>query len=131
MKFRLLLAVLGLVALPSAAFASPDATILTGTFAKRITRKAPPLNGTWRLKLKQDGTFEMSRNGVVVVRGVAAGVSGRLAIGDRSGPYRCTGAQRAAVYTYTLRGRTLTLRAVVEPCLGRRSILTGSPFTKQ
>ena len=130
MKLRLLLAVLSL-ALPGAALAVPDATILTGTFQKKISKKAPPLNGTWKLKLKQDGTFEISRNGVIVVRGVAAGISGRLAMGDRSGPYRCTGAQRAAVYTYTLRGKTLTLKPVVEPCAGRKTVLTTGTFKKQ
>ena len=130
MKLRLLL-VVACLALPGAALAAPTATILTGTFQKRISKKAPPLNGAWKLKLKQDGTFELSRNGVIVVRGVAAGVSGRLAIGDRTGPYRCTGAQRAAVYTYTLRGQTLTLRPVIEPCAGRRSVLTTGTFKKQ
>lgn len=128
MKLRLLL-VVGCLALPSAGLAAP--TILTGTFQKRISKKAPPLNGAWKLKLKQDGTFELSRNGVVVVRGVAAGVSGRLAIGDRSGPFKCTGAQRAAVYMYTLRGQTLTLKPVIEPCAGRRSVLTTGTFRKQ
>ena len=130
MKRRLLLVVLCLT-LPGAALAAHDAAILTGTFQKRISKKAPPLNGAWKLKLKQDGTFELTRNGVIVVRGVAAGVSGRLAFGDRSGSYRCRGAQRAAVYNYTLRGRTLTLRPVVEPCTGRRLVLTTGTFTKQ
>jgi hypothetical protein len=130
MKLRLLLA--GFVlALPGTALAGPTATILTGTFQKKISKKAPPLNGTWKLKLKQDGTFELSRNGVIVVRGVAAGVSGRLAIGDRSGSYRCTGRERAATYTYTLRGKVLTLRPVLEPCLGRKSVLATGSFTRQ
>jgi hypothetical protein len=130
MKLRLLLVVFAL-ALPGAALAAPTATILTGTFQKRISKKAPPLNGTWKLKLKQDGTFELARNGVIVVRGVAAGVSGRLAIGDQRGPYRCKGRERAATYTYTLRGKVLTLRPVLEPCLGRKLVLTTGSFTKQ
>lgn len=129
MTLRLLLAVLAL-AIPSAALAGPRATILTGTFQKKISRKAAPLNGTWKLQLKQDGTFQMSRNGVVVVRGVAAALSGRLALADRSGPYRCRGRQYAATYTYTLRGKTLTLKPVLEPCVGRRSLLTTGSFTR-
>jgi hypothetical protein len=130
MKLRLLLAVFAL-ALPGVALGGPSATVLTGTFQKKISKKAPPLNGTWKLKLKQDGTFELSRNGVIAVRGVAAGVAGRLAVADRSGPYRCKGRQYAATYTYTLRGKVLTLRPVLEPCFGRKSVLTTGSFTRQ
>ena len=129
MKLRALL--LAVLVFPSVALAGSTATILTGTFVKRITGKAPPLNGNWRLKLRNDGTFETARNGVVVVRGVAAGVNGKLSIGDQRGPYRCLGRQRVAAYNYTLRNRKLTLRPIVELCAGRRTVLTTGSFTKQ
>lgn len=129
MKFRVLVVVA--LVLPSIALAGSAATILTGTFVKRISGKAAPLNGTWRLKLKTDGTFETARNGTVVVRGVAAGVAGKLSIGDQSGPYRCRGRQRVAVYNYSLSKRRLTLKPAVELCAGRRTVLTTGSFTKQ
>jgi hypothetical protein len=130
MKLRALVVVVA-VALPGVALAGSAAAILTGTFAKRISGKPAALNGSWKLKLRSDGTFEIVRNGTVVVRGEAAGVRGKLAIGDRSGPYRCRGRERAALYNYTLKAKKLTLKPVVESCAGRRALLTTGRFTKQ
>jgi hypothetical protein len=128
MKLRVLIAVLALVSTGAAAAALP---VLTGTFTRKITGKAPPVNGVWALRLKANGKFEMRRNGVVVVRGLGAATRGKLALTDQSGTYACRGAERVGAYTYKFKRKTLTLKAVLDPCSGRKTILTSGPFTKQ
>jgi hypothetical protein len=128
MKLRVLIATLALASAGAAAAALP---LLTGTFTRKITGKAPPFNGTWALQLKTKGKFEMRRNGVVVVRGLGAATRGKLALTDQSGAYACRGAERVGAYTYTFKGKTLRLKAVLDPCSGRKTILTSGPFKKQ
>jgi hypothetical protein len=128
MKMRVLIAVLALALAGAAAAGLP---LLTGTFTKSITGKTPPLNGRWSLVLKQNGKFETKRNGVTVVRGLAVAAKGKLALTDQSGSYACKGLERAGTYTYKLVGRTLTLKALLDPCSGRKTVMTTGSFTKQ
>jgi hypothetical protein len=116
-----------LAAAASAGYGNP---LVTGSFRTTITGKAPPLNGTWTLRLKANGRFETLRNGRVVVRGLGAATAGRLALTDQSGSYACTGTQRVGVYTYKLSGRLLTLKATADRCAGRRAILTAKPLRR-
>lgn len=126
--FALLVASAGFLA--SAASAGYGNPLVTGSFATRISGKAPALNGNWTLKLKATGRFETLRNGKVVVRGLGAAAAGRLALTDQSGSYACKGVERAGAYKYTLKGRTLTLKAIADLCQGRRVVLTTKPFRR-
>jgi hypothetical protein len=129
MKLLGLLAVLAGV-LATAAIAGYGNPLVTGSFSTKISGKARALNGTWTLRLKSTGRFETLRNGKVVVRGQGAAAAGKLAIRDQSGPYACKGLQQAGVYSYKLKGRTLTLKVVTDRCAGRKIILTTNPLRR-
>src|SRR5919109_3199097 len=103
--------------------------VLRGTFVTTISGKAPPLNGRWTLKLDPP-KFQTLRNGKVVIRGVAVATRGKMTLTDVSGSYACSGVERVGVYTYTLKAGKLTLKAVLDRCSGRKTVLTARPLTK-
>jgi hypothetical protein len=130
MKVRLLLFAVAaaLVAVVPATSATPQ--LLTGSFRTVIAGKSTQLNGTYVLKIDTYGQFQLKRNGKVVVKGAAAGASGKLAITDTSGSYACKGIAVAGAYTYTQTGNQLKLKATFDACSGRKTILTAHPRTK-
>jgi len=106
-----------------------------GTYVSKITAQGPALNGTWKLKLTTTfapaGRFQMSRNGAIVVNGVSAITGNKLTLVDQSGKLACKGTQQTGIYTFKLKGKTLTLKTVFDSCAARQVVLTSRPFTKQ
>ncbi len=131
MKLRCLLALVA-VCLVSAtvALAGSNVTILSGTFETKISGKSSQLNGTWRITITQFGRSSTTLNGKLVVTGAIAASNGRFAITDTGGKLACKGLQVGGAYTYTLKGKLLTLKATYDGCSPRKTILTTHPLTK-
>jgi hypothetical protein len=65
-----------------------------------------------------------------VVFGRAIVTGGRVTVSDRSGPYACSAGERTGVYVFSVVGKRLTFKAIADPCVGRKLILTTKPFVK-
>lgn len=100
-----------------------------GTYAERISGGPTPLNGSWSITLKP-ASYTIRHGGALAVAGTLAVKGGLLTFTDTGGPLRCRGAERQGIYGYTLAGRTLTLRAIEDPCAGRRLVLTAHPLKR-
>jgi hypothetical protein len=107
------------------------ASSLSGTYTEKIAGATPALlNGTWTVALKP-GAYTIKRNGAVAVVGKLAAVTKtRLRFTDTGGPLSCTGAQAKGVYSYVLKGTSLTLKPVAETCAGRKLVLTAHPLKR-
>jgi hypothetical protein len=119
-----ILLALGLVA----GVATASSAALRGTYRTTITGKPAALNGAWQLKFLPGGELRVIRNAKLVVVGKAVVTGNRVKVTDRSGPYACSSAEGAGVYTYKLAGTRLTFRPVADKCVGRKLILTTKPF---
>ena len=103
---------------------------LSGTFTEKIAGATPALlNGTWTVALKP-GAYTIKRSGAVAVVGKLVVTKTRLRFTDTGGPLSCTGAQAKGVYSYVLKGTTLTLKPVAETCAGRKLVLTAHPLKR-
>lgn len=131
MKLRtfLTLAAVGL-ATATTALAGSSATILSGTFETKISGKSSQLNGTWRITITQFGKSSTTLNGKLVVTGAIAASNGRFAVTDTGGKLACKGLEVGGAYTYTLKGKQLTLKATYDACTPRKTVLTAHPLTK-
>jgi hypothetical protein len=107
------------------------ASSVSGTYTEKIAGATPALlNGTWSIALKP-GAYTIKRNGVVAVAGKLAVTKARLQFTDTGGPLSCTGVQAKGVYSYVLKGSTLTLKPVAESCAGRKLVLTAHPLKRK
>jgi hypothetical protein len=121
--------VLAVVAAGLAAPAAGATGLAPGTYVTKVSGATPALlNGTWRLALTPK-RFTITRNRQAAIGGSVAISSKRVTFHDLSGPLRCTGSQAVGTYAWHLRGKTLTLTAVKDPCQGRKAVLTHA-FTK-
>jgi hypothetical protein len=117
--------VAGLAAAVAAAAVGPA----PGVYVTKETGATPSvLNGTWRLTLSRK-RFTLTKNRSPAVAGSVAVSSKRITFHDLSGRYRCRGSQAVGTYGWYLRGRSLTLTVVKDPCSPRQAILTNG-FTK-
>lgn len=131
MKLRCLFAlVAACLVTATAALAGSNAGILTGTFETKISGKSSQLNGTWRFSISQFGRSSTTLNGKLVVTGAIAAANGKFAVTDTGGKLACQGIQAVGAYTYTLKGKQLTLKATYDACSPRKTVLTAHPLTK-
>jgi hypothetical protein len=106
--------------------AGATAALRPGVYQARVSGARPAvLDGTWQLRLK-GGTFAVLRNGEYAVEGTIRIAGARITFSDLIGPFRCKGSQARGTYRWILQGRTLTLRAVKDPCAGRKTVLSRS-----
>jgi hypothetical protein len=125
-KAFVFLVLAGVLAVAAAAASAPS-----GTYSAKITGKAAPLDGTWKLAFLAGGSEHISLNGRLVVVGkVSHAGAGRLRFHDVSGPYACGASVGDGIYRYALAGQRLTLTAVSDRCAGRKTVLTAKPFVK-
>jgi hypothetical protein len=118
-----------LVAAVSAASALALGGFSPGVYQTKITGAKPAvLNGTWRLSLNAPG-FAITKNLTTAVAGTIAIAGNKITFTDIAGPLRCTGGQVKGTYTWSLKGKALTLKPVSEKCAGRKLVLTHA-FTK-
>lgn len=101
---------------------------LTGTYKTTISGQTPAaLNGSWQVGWS-GGKETISHSGAVVVSGHYAVAGNRITMSRESGPLACTGG--TGVYSWSLRGKLLTLKVVKDGCAGRKLILTSHPLHK-
>ena len=109
---------------------APAAGGPSGTYTEKIAGATPPvLNGTWSVTLKPS-SFTIRKGGALAVVGTLVVSKGRLQFTDTGGPFRCLGATAKGAYGYVLKGKTLTLKPVSEPCIGRKLVLTAHPLKR-
>ena len=74
------------------------------------------------------GKETIAKGSAVVVNGHYVVAGKRITFSRESGPAACTG---PGVYSWSLHGKTLTLKTVRDTCLGRTIILTTAPLHKE
>ena len=130
----LLLALAVCLLLAAPAGAGSDA-LSPGTYTMKLTDKGPVLNGNWKLKFTTTfapaGKFLITKNGALKVAGDSAVTGNKVTFVDQSGPLRCKGNQQGGVYSFTLKQKKLTLKALADLCAGRQLVLATKPFTRQ
>jgi hypothetical protein len=80
-------------------------------------------DGVWKLRFAASGSYVISKAGQTLVAGKATFKGTVVAFHDLSGPASCVGAQAVGSYTWTRAGTSLRLKAVKDPCAGRRFVL--------
>jgi hypothetical protein len=106
--------------------AGAAAALRPGVYQAMISGARPAaLDGSWQLRLERR-TFAVLRNGEYAVEGTITIAGDKITFSDLIGPFRCTGSRVRGTYVWTLRGRTLRLRPVQDPCSGRRTVLSRS-----
>jgi hypothetical protein len=106
---------IGVLALPSGALAG---NLPLGKYTANVKTPAR-LKGTWVLNFAKNGTYSITDNGAVVVRGHFTSTS-RIYLSRETGPAACS---QFGVYSWKRAGKTLTLTRVSDPCAGRATVL--------
>jgi hypothetical protein len=122
-----LTAVLSVLLLLAAAPAALAAGSLSGTFKTKLT--GAKYGGTWKVTFTQ-GKYSVTDNGRAIVHGKFTLKGAAISLTDTGGPGKCAGTGK---YTYTLKGKTLTVKKVSDAgtgCAGRVAVLTTHPLTK-
>lgn len=116
-RLAALATIIAALALPSLALAG-NSTLPLGKYSAKI-RSPAQLKGTWVLDFLQGGKYTITDNGAVVVRGHFTSTS-RVYLSNEVGPAACP---QFGVYGWKRAGKTLTLRKVSDPCVGRATVL--------
>jgi hypothetical protein len=111
------------------ATAASAASSLSGIYKASISGLPQGLSGTWFLLIKDNKSFQVARGNALAVQGKVTIAGSKITFRDTAGPLRCPPTQ-AGVYTFKLSKKTLALKRVNDPCLGRSLILGSKPFTK-
>lgn len=97
---------------------------LAGNWSATVTGgPSAQFNGVWRLRFASSGTYVISKAGQTLVSGKATFKGRVVTFHDLSGPASCIGMQAIGSYTWTHVGSSLRLKALQEPCAGRRFVL--------
>jgi hypothetical protein len=125
-RLAVLLAVLAVPAVAAAATSPFGAGYRT-----TVKNQAPPLNGAWRITFTAKGNYGVTKppSSTRLIVGKATIKGKTMTFLDKSGQLACQGGT-AGTYAWTLKGKTLTLKILKDPCPGRPLILAGAPFTK-
>ena len=119
-RLAALASIIAALALPSVALAASSPV---GTYTATIKTPAA-LKGTWVLSFKKGGTYAISDNGAVVVRGHFTSTP-RVSLSKETGPAACP---QVGTYTWKRAGKKVTFSKVSDPCPGRSAVLS-HPFT--
>jgi len=107
--------------LPSFVLAGRDLPL--GKYTTNV--KAPArLKGVWVLNFAKGGTYTITNNGAVVVRGRFTSTS-RIYFSNETGPAACP---QFGVYAWKRAGKTITFTKISDSCIGREVVLA-LPFT--
>jgi hypothetical protein len=123
--------VVGALGITSAA--SAQTSPLAGAFQATLKGNVSVLNGTWLLNVARNGAYTITKKPAttqVLISGVSTVSGHTFTVVDKSGPLSCKGSQARATYTFTLTGKTLTFKVMTDPCVGRKTVLASSHFTK-
>ena len=100
----------------------------------KVNAAAPPSPrvSRWSFAVYADGKYDFSIGSHTLVfdEGVATVAGSTLTLTERDVTgARCTKTARVATYGYRIKGTTLTLTPVQEPCAWRKAILTAGPLS--
>ena len=116
---------------------------LSGTYSATLSGLTPPgLNGHWTINFAQTqtangyasgnyGNYVISHNGKVRERGTYGSASGlaNFVMRDTGGPGACD-TPPGGGYEIKYNSSTLLFKAVIDPCSGRRIVLSAKLFTR-
>src|SRR5947209_1783877 len=114
---RSIVAAVALATLLLPAWALSAATPV-GTYSTKIASPAP-LKGTWVLHFAKAGTYTITDNGAVVVRGTFTSTS-MIYLAKEKGPDACP---QFGVYRWKRTATQMRFTKVSDPCTGRASVL--------
>jgi hypothetical protein len=114
-RLALVCSLIGVLAMPSGALA---ANLPLGKYTANVKTPAR-LKGTWVLNFAKNGTYSITDNGAVVVRGHFTSTA-RIYLSRETGPAACS---QFGVYSWKRAGKTLTLTRVSDSCAGRATVL--------
>jgi hypothetical protein len=98
---------------------------LAGSWSATISgAPSAQFNGVWKLRFAPNGSYVISKAGRTLVAGKATFNGATVTFHDVSGPASCIGMAAIGSYTWAITGNKLRLKAVREPCAGRRFVLT-------
>jgi hypothetical protein len=114
---------LAALALPSLASAGIG---LSGSYSTKIATPKQ-FKGTWTMVFASNGTYTITLNKKVVVRGHDLTIGSQIQFQGEKGPAACP---TPGFYTFKKAGKKLTFSVVHDPkrCAGREYVL-GHPFT--
>jgi hypothetical protein len=118
---------LALIASLIAALAVPSLALADGPPAGKYTAKITTpavLKGTWMLTFVKSGSYTISQNGKVVVRGHDLSVGPQMQMYKETGSKAC---KSIGFYNFKRTGKTLTFMKLSDPgCAGRALVLAHS-----
>ena len=129
-RLIVLLVVVPAVALAGTAVAAKSP--LTGTWQTTVKSPVPVFKGTWQIIFTPDGAYTVVKKpntSAAMVNGTSTVAGTTLTMNDKNGPASCPGSTARARYGFKIKGKTLRLTKISEPCTGRAVILAGT-FTK-
>lgn len=117
------------LAILAAAAAVAGAPLAGGWSARISGAPSAQFNGVWKLRFSAGGAYVISKAGQSLVVGKATFKGATVTFHDVSGPASCIGMEAIGSYTWAITGSKLRLKAVREPCAGRRFVLART-FTR-
>ena len=116
---------IGSIAATAAAVVAVAGAPLTGSWSATISgAPSAQFDGVWKLRFTSSGSYVISKAGQTLVAGKATFKGVTVTFHDVSGPASCLGMEAIGSYTWAITGNKLRLKAVREPCAGRRFVLT-------
>jgi hypothetical protein len=107
------------LALPSLALAADGPP--PGTYTAKITSPAA-LKGTWALMWVKNGTYTVTRNGKVVVKGHDLSIGPQMQLYKETGSMRC---KAIGFYNFKRTGKSLTFSKLSDSsCVARALVLS-------
>jgi hypothetical protein len=136
-RLALLLVVAAVVA-PCAYAVTRATSPLQGNYETKLSGTPEKLlNATWKIEIAPNGNYTILRNNKVVVKGVTVWNSTKVTFTDKSGAQgvACIGNGSTGYYFYSfkkIQGHMyLVLRLnQVDPCIGRKAVLSAYPLLK-
>jgi hypothetical protein len=89
-------------------------------------------DGRWELTFAKGNTYQISKDGTVVVEGRLASATDQLTFTDEKGVLACIQppGMEAGTYKWNYDQQELTFTAVEDKCPGRRAVLSVHPWRK-
>jgi hypothetical protein len=103
-----------LVCAAAAVAASP----LKGSYGRTVSGGNKSYDGKWVLVFKGNGRYTVAVQGHIIGKGILTAKGTKVTVHDSACKLTQTG-----VYTYTLKGTTLTFKRISDPCPGRSTVL--------
>jgi len=95
------------------------ASPLKGSYGRTVSGGNKSFDGKWVIAFKGNGRYTVAVGGHVIGKGIMTAKGSKYTLLDSA----CKPKQ-IGVYTYTLKGTTLTFKRISDPCPGRSTVLS-------